>query len=64
MARKCSVCGKPKVPEFRAFCSAFCRDKDLLAWNNETYVMREDPDLSVDHISSDQKGLDTSKEPF
>ena len=59
-ARPCSVCGKPRVPEFRAFCSATCRDRDFLAWSGNEYVMREDPTLSVDDISSDRlSGLDS-----
>ena len=63
MIRACSVCGKPRVPEFRAFCSAHCRDRDLLAWGEDKYVMREDPSLSVDDISSDSlSGLDSNKD--
>ena len=53
MQKPCSICGAPRKPEFRAFCSATCRDKDLLAWGNEAYVMNEDPDLSVDRLFYD-----------
>ena len=58
----CSICGKPRVPEFRAFCSANCRDRDLLAWESDAYVMAEDPDLKVDDLISEQeaeKALDS-----
>lgn len=30
--RRCPLCGRPTVPRFRPFCSAGCRDRDLLAW--------------------------------
>ena len=58
----CSVCGKPRVAEFRAFCSAACRDRDLLAWSSDAYVLGEDPDLKVDDIldgAEDEKALDS-----
>lgn len=34
---KCSLCGKPVVAQFRPFCSAGCRDRDLLNWLGESY---------------------------
>ena len=64
MNKPCGICGKPRNPEFRAFCSATCRDKDLLAWGSDRYVMVEDPDLSVDDLFSDElrdSTLDSSR---
>ena len=54
--KTCSICGKPRVPAYRAFCSAACRDRDLLAWGSDTYVMPEDPDLKVDDLISEDEG--------
>ena len=56
MKRGCSLCGRPRVAAFRAFCSATCRDQDLLAWGNEAYVMGEDPDLNIESVFSDEEG--------
>lgn len=53
MTKKCSVCNRPRTPEYHAFCSAICRDKDLLAWGNDEYVLDEDPDLKVDNLFSE-----------
>ena len=47
------------MPEFRAFCSATCRDKDLIAWGSDDYVMGEDPDLRVDDLISEHEGEKT-----
>ena len=33
----CPLCGKPRVQEFKPFCSRGCRDRDLLAWFGEGY---------------------------
>jgi hypothetical protein len=30
--RRCPLCGRATMPRFRPFCSAGCRDRDLLAW--------------------------------
>jgi endogenous inhibitor of DNA gyrase (YacG/DUF329 family) len=29
---RCPLCGRPRDPRFRPFCSAACRDRDLLNW--------------------------------
>lgn len=55
MAKGCSVCGKPRVAKFRAFCSATCRDRDLLAWGSDSYVMSEDPDLKVSDLEPHER---------
>ena len=62
MSKPCSICGKPRVAEFRAFCSATCRDRDLLAWGSDAYVMGEDPDMKAEDLFSgdlDEKPLDS-----
>ncbi len=62
MTKKCSVCNRPRTPEYHAFCSAICRDKDLLAWGNDEYVLGEDPDLKADELFSEnlsQNSLDS-----
>lgn len=33
----CPLCGKPRVADFKPFCSKGCRDRDLLAWFGESY---------------------------
>ena len=36
--RSCPICGRPAgAAEWRPFCSAACKDRDLLAWAAETY---------------------------
>ena len=37
--RKCAVCGKPQVAEFRPFCSKRCRDVDLARWFKGDYAI-------------------------
>ena len=34
---KCPRCAKPAVQEFAPFCSAGCKDRDLLQWLGEGY---------------------------
>lgn len=33
----CPLCKKPKSDEFAPFCSAGCKDRDLLQWLDEGY---------------------------
>lgn len=35
--KKCPLCAQPESPQFSPFCTAFCRNKDLLNWVNEDY---------------------------
>ncbi|HEY2229938.1 MAG TPA: DNA gyrase inhibitor YacG [Xanthobacteraceae bacterium] len=37
--RRCPICGKPAVAEFRAFCSQRCADVDLNRWLLGVYVV-------------------------
>ncbi len=34
---RCPSCKKPTEPEFAPFCSAGCKDRDLLQWLGEGY---------------------------
>jgi len=36
---KCPICGKPRDPDYRPFCSRRCADVDLGNWLSESYVM-------------------------
>jgi endogenous inhibitor of DNA gyrase (YacG/DUF329 family) len=36
---RCLICGRPRVHEFRPFCSARCRDVDLGRWFGEVYAV-------------------------
>jgi uncharacterized protein len=38
-AKRCPICGKPAVPEFRAFCSRRCADVDLNRWLSGVYAV-------------------------
>jgi len=35
--RGCPVCGRPRDPRWRPFCSRACRDRDFLAWMEGRY---------------------------
>ena len=49
-AARCPLCGNPRVPEFKPFCSRGCRDRDLLTWFGEGYRVPADqaPDGTAD----------------
>jgi hypothetical protein len=36
---RCPICKKPRDPRFRPFCSAACRDRDLLNWLEGRYAV-------------------------
>jgi endogenous inhibitor of DNA gyrase (YacG/DUF329 family) len=38
-APRCPICGRPRVPGYRPFCSARCRDIDLGRWFGEVYTV-------------------------
>lgn len=50
-ARRCAYCrAAPVVAEFRPFCSAGCRARDLNAWLSDRYVVpggSDDDELSA-----------------
>lgn len=37
--RKCPICRKPRSGEHTPFCSARCRDRDLLKWLDDGYAL-------------------------
>jgi endogenous inhibitor of DNA gyrase (YacG/DUF329 family) len=36
---KCPICGKPRDPDYRPFCSRRCADVDLGRWLSEGYAI-------------------------
>jgi len=46
--RRCPICGKPAVAEFRAFCSRRCADIDLNRWLSGAYVVPGKADADED----------------
>ena len=46
--RRCVICGKPRHADFTTFCSARCRDRDLVRWLDDGHALKgppADPDL-------------------
>lgn len=41
-ALACPLCGKPRAPDYRPFCSRGCRDRDLNRWFGEDYRVAAD----------------------
>jgi endogenous inhibitor of DNA gyrase (YacG/DUF329 family) len=39
VSRPCPICRKPATAEFKPFCSARCRDRDLARWFNDGYAV-------------------------
>jgi uncharacterized protein len=37
---KCPICKKLAVQAYKPFCSATCKDRDLLNWFDESYAVR------------------------
>lgn len=40
---RCPICRKPVVAEHAPFCSAACRDRDLIAWLDGNYTIPGPP---------------------
>jgi len=36
---RCPLCRKPAQPPFAPFCSAACRNRDLISWLDERYIL-------------------------
>lgn len=49
----CPICGDPAHPDFKPFCSARHRDRDLLQWLGEGYRLPAGP-----AADEDEDGLD------
>jgi hypothetical protein len=47
-AKRCPICGKPAVAEFRSFCSQRCADVDLNRWLSGVYVVPGKEDEAED----------------
>jgi endogenous inhibitor of DNA gyrase (YacG/DUF329 family) len=41
--KKCPTCGKPRSESHKPFCSARCRDRDLLQWLSDGYALPGPP---------------------
>ncbi len=41
--RRCPICRKPREPEHAPFCSARCRDRDLMRWLVDGYAVPGPP---------------------
>ncbi len=50
---RCPECGRPRVHEFRPFCSARCRDLDLSRWFNQSYAV---PAVEPGYDDQDEEG--------
>jgi endogenous inhibitor of DNA gyrase (YacG/DUF329 family) len=46
--RRCPLCGKPTIIEFRPFCSKRCADIDLSRWLTDGYVIPGRPETDDD----------------
>jgi endogenous inhibitor of DNA gyrase (YacG/DUF329 family) len=38
-AKRCPICGKPRVEAFKPFCSERCREVDLNRWLSGSYAI-------------------------
>jgi endogenous inhibitor of DNA gyrase (YacG/DUF329 family) len=55
---KCPICGQPREPEYRPFCSKRCADLDLGRWLNGSYAIP----VSEDDDEDGEQGLPASPE--
>jgi endogenous inhibitor of DNA gyrase (YacG/DUF329 family) len=55
-ARRCPICGKPAVLQFRAFCSRRCADVDLNRWLSGVYVVPGKPEEAEDGDPAQEPG--------
>ncbi len=54
-ARTCPICGKPRVNEYRPFCSKRCADIDLGRWLKGAYVVAGEADADEDGDPTPEK---------
>jgi len=54
----CPVCRQPAQPATKPFCSAACRDRDLLQWLGEGYRVPGQP-VDESHQKNGNYGLDS-----
>jgi endogenous inhibitor of DNA gyrase (YacG/DUF329 family) len=41
--KRCPICGKPRSDAHKPFCSARCRDRDLMRWLEDGYALPGPP---------------------
>jgi hypothetical protein len=56
--RRCPICGKPTVEQFRPFCSRRCADVDLNRWLSDVYVVPVEDDEEEDERPAPKAGDD------
>ena len=55
MSKPCPLCRKPANPEFAPFCSARCKDRDLLQWLGDGYAIPGPPaDVEAEVLGVDR----------
>ncbi len=54
--RKCPICGKPALKEYRPFCSKRCADVDLQRWFTGSYAIPLSEDEGSSEDGDDQGG--------
>jgi endogenous inhibitor of DNA gyrase (YacG/DUF329 family) len=52
---RCPICGKPRNPDYRPFCSKRCADVDLGRWLKGSYAI---PVTEEDDEDGDEPGAD------
>jgi endogenous inhibitor of DNA gyrase (YacG/DUF329 family) len=57
-AQACPICGKPRMQQFRPFCSKRCADVDLNRWLKGVYAdpVTENDDDYGDKVQDDSAG--------
>jgi uncharacterized protein len=58
-AKRCPICGKPAVAEFKVFCSRRCADVDLNRWLSGVYVVPGKAEEEEDGNTAPEAGEDT-----
>ena len=56
--KPCPICGKPRVAQFRPFCSRRCGDIDLHRWLGGSYAVpaQEEDDAEPDAAPEEGEG--------
>lgn len=47
-AKPCPICRKPRAAEHAPFCSARCKDRDLVRWLDDGYALPGPPAIDED----------------
>ena len=50
--RKCPICRRPRSAEFTPFCSARCKDRDLVRWLDDGYALPVAPGAEEDEAEA------------